>query len=238
MIMLPEEPTPEKKNNWMSVEVLLPVIVLIFMVLFIGRLGTFTLDLAQTIFFGLTALGWFSILVMDEFKHRTRKVVLPTGFTTFTGDFLINKHSNHGIIKAGTVRAMNVEIDEVSEGVIIFPLDCLRKTGKCAVLQVDSVRKARINEISDKLVAAWLIRSNIGEPYYICKNYTEKNLRKPDIKKLVDILDNTRAANDQLEKKIKAKFDITEDSVASGSRIREIATELRQRFDKIKQPSE
>ena len=51
-------------------------------------------------------------------------------------------------------------------------------------------------------------------------------------------MDNMTKANEQLEAKIKSKFEITEDSVAAGSRIRDIATELKQRLEELKKPSE
>jgi len=176
-------------------------------------------------------------LVMDEFRHRTRKVVLPTGFTTFNGNFLVNKYSNYGIIKAGTLRAMNIEVDEINEGLIIFPLDMLKKTGRCAVLMADAVKKVKLNEIDDRLVISWIIKNSISEPYYLLRSYSSRELRKPDIRKLNDILDNTSEANKELDKKIKNKFTVTEDSVASGSRIRDIATELKRRMKELK-PSE
>lgn len=237
--MLPEQEEPQEKQfNWMSAEILLPLITLIFMILFIGRLGTFDLDIAQSIFFGFSGLGWFSQLVMDEFKHKTRKVVLPTGFTTFNGEFMSNKYSNYGIIKAGTIRALNMEIDEISEGIIIFPIDCIKKTGKCAVIQCDTVKKVKLKEIDDRLIVAWLIKNSIKEPYYMCRNYSKKYLRKPDINKLIDIMHNMSDANEQLENKIRSKFDMTEGSVSAGSRIRDIATELKRDIEKYKKPSE
>ena len=219
-----QEETKEKRINFFSIEVILPLLILLFMIIFRGRLGVFSFDIAQSVFFGITGLAVLAILSLDELKHRTRKVILPTGYTTFNGDFLMNECSNHGIIRAGSVRALGVEIEEFDEGSIIFPLDELQKTGRCAILNTDTVKKVELDEINDLIVTGWLMRNNISPPYYLLKSEKKNELRKPNTKRLLDILRSKTKENDLLDKEIDKKFGVAEKSVAAGSRIRDIAS--------------
>lgn len=234
MVLPDEEIKEESRYSWTSIEFLLPLIIIIFMLLFIGRLGNFELDFAQVIFFGCFALGWSSVLTMDEFRHKTRKVVFPTGFSTFDGSILINRHSNNAIVRCGSLRALGVEIDEINEGHAIIPLDCIKKTGKCAVIMADSIKQVKLKDIDDKLAVIWFLKNGIGEPYYQARNYSQKELRRPDYKVLDNLLVSMRSANDQLKEKIESKFRATESSVSSGSRIRDIATEATEIVEDLK----
>lgn len=239
MVYIVEEDYKEEKTQSVfTIEVILILIIIAFMVLFNGRLGVIEADMTQSIFFGVFGLVMFAQMSWYEFKHRTRKVIINTGWSTFNGEFYINDASNHGLIELGSVRALGTELTRqhgVTEGTLIFALDEIQKVGKCVVLNVDYVKEIKLDEISDMLVATYILKEGIPPPYFITVNSSHKELRKPNTDKLLEILRNKSNENDSLEKKLKSKLDSAEKIVASGSRTRDIARpEIQDELEKLK----
>ena len=217
---------------------------ILFLVFFTGRIGTFVIDQAWFIAILFTSMGFSSTGFWMFLKIKSPVAIYNDGFTTFNPN-AFHSIGNYGIIYKGGLYAWWV-YTRGSSGVLVFPLDSIQKAGKCAHLRV-KMEKVELDELPLEIREDF-IKRKIKGPYEIGwadveqyetvvedkENITKMGAGQPSVGYLIDELKKSHKQTAMRERMMAGDLETYEKQMAGLKRVEERIGKKESLAEKVK----